>query len=91
MKRMKLYVCWTTSGGSKHSCGKAFDVLKEAGHEPEVVKVRGAGALPDVFNGGRKVVVEFTGQKRVPVLVTGDGPPVYPSDKIVEWARAHPA
>lgn len=88
---MKLYVCWTTAGGNAHACGKAYNALKEAGHEPEIVKVKGMGALPDFFNGSRKPVVELTGQNRVPVLVTDGGETVLPSDGIVEWAKAHPA
>jgi len=87
---MKLYICWTTATAAGHACGKAHHALKEAGHEPEVVKVRGAAVLPDFFNGSRKEVIELTGQKMVPVLVTDGGEAVFPSDAIVEWARAHP-
>jgi len=88
---MRLYVCWSTAGGDWHACAKAHRALNDAGHTPEIVKVKGWGALPDAFNGGRKEVTELTGQKHVPVLVTGDGEAVHPSEKIVEWARAHPA
>ncbi|MGI9082349.1 MAG: glutathione S-transferase N-terminal domain-containing protein [Thermoleophilaceae bacterium] len=87
---MKLYVCWGTIGGGAHACARAHQALREAGHEPEVVKARGWGALPDAFNGGRKEVIELTGQKHVPVLVTDGGEAVHPSEEIVEWARAHP-
>jgi len=88
---MKLYVCWGTIGGGRHACARAHQALRDAGHEPEVVKARGSRALPDAFNGGRKEVIELTGQKHVPVLVTDDDGAVYPSEKIVEWAKAHPA
>jgi glutathione S-transferase len=35
--------------------------------------------------------MELTGQKGVPVLVTGDGQAVHDSRAILEWAKAHPA
>ena len=46
---MKLYVCWGTfqtprPGG--HPCHNAHQALRMAGHEPEVVKVRGLGVGP---------------------------------------------
>jgi len=89
---MKLYVCWGTwGGGGNHACGRAYEALKEAGHDPEVEKVHGWGVLPDFMNGGRKEVVGLTGEKWVPVLVTDDGKTVNPSGAIVEWAKAHPA
>lgn len=86
---MKLYVCWTTGGGPRHACGKAHDALHDAGHSPEIVKVRGLGILPEALNRSRKDVIALTGQKFVPVLVTDDGEAVYPSARIVEWAQGH--
>ena len=46
---MKLYVCWGTfqtirPGG--HPCHNAYEALRMAGHEPEVIKVRGLGVGP---------------------------------------------
>ena len=46
---MKLYVCWGTfptvrPGG--HPCANAYHALRDAGHEPEVTKVRGLGIGP---------------------------------------------
>jgi glutaredoxin 2 len=66
--------------------------LKEAGHEPEVIKSYGLGALPDFLNNtrGRREVKELTGQSWVPVLVTDDGEAIHDSRKIIEWAKAHP-
>jgi hypothetical protein len=94
--RMKLYVCYGTfqtprPGG--HPCGNAHDVLKEAGHSPDVVKSYGFGALPDFLNrtSGRREVKKLTGQSWVPVLVTDDGEIVQGSKKIEDWARANPA
>jgi Glutathione S-transferase, N-terminal domain len=94
---MKLYVCYGTfttaprPGG--HPCGIAHKALVEAGHDPEVVKAYGLGALPDVFNRtqGRQEVKRLTGNYWVPALVTDDGKVVQGSQEIAAWARAHPA
>ena len=94
---MKLYVCWGTfptprPGG--HPCANAHNALKEAGHEPEVIKSYGIAPLPDViFNrtGGRQEAKRLTGSSMVPVLVTDDGEVVSESKKIVDWARKNPA
>ena len=90
---MKLYVCYTTSGGDRHPCGKAYNALREAGHDPEVVRSYGAGWLPDALNfmPGRREAKKLTGQTRVPVLVTDEGEAINESDRIVAWAKAHPA
>lgn len=93
---MKLYVCYGTftktprPGG--HPCGNAYHALRDAGHDPEVVKSYGWAILPDVFNktGGRQEVKRLTGKRTVPVLVTDDGEVVSDSKKIVAWAEAHP-
>ena len=93
---MKLYVCYglfhsPRPGG--HPCRNAYEALKEAGHEPELVKAYGLGILPDALNftPGRKTVKELTGSTWVPVLELDDGEAIYPSKKIVEWAKANPA
>jgi Glutathione S-transferase, N-terminal domain len=94
---MKLYVCYGTfkfaprPGG--HPCGNAFHALKDAGHDPDVVLSYGWGVLPDVFNRtkGREEVKRLTGNHWVPALVTDDGSVVQGSDKIMAWAREHPA
>jgi hypothetical protein len=94
---MKLYVCYGTfktaprPGG--HPCGNAYHALKDAGHNPEVVRTYGWGLLPKAFNNtsGRREVERLTGNRWVPVLVTDDGEAIQGSDKIMEWARAHPA
>jgi Glutathione S-transferase, N-terminal domain len=90
---MKLYICWGTfpapwrPGG--HPCRNAYTALKEAGHEPEVVKSYGLGPLPDMTQ-GRKEVKELTGQSWVPVLVTDDGEVIQDSKNIVAWAKENP-
>ncbi len=92
---MKLYVCWGTFPSPRpggHPCGNAYHALKDAGHDPEVVKSYGLGPLPDFLNhtSGRREVKELTGQSWVPVLVTDDGEVIHDSKKIVEWAKAEP-
>jgi hypothetical protein len=94
---VKLYVCYGTwkpaprPGG--HPCGRAFHALKDAGHDPEVIKSYGLAILPGFLNNtrGRKEVEELTGQNMVPVLVTDDGEVIRESRKIEAWAKAHPA
>lgn len=94
---MKLYVCYgtftTTPRPGGHPCGTAHQALREAGHEPEVVKSYGLGTLPDLFNRtrGRQDVKRLTGNYMVPVLVTDDDDVVQGSEEIVDWAQAHPA
>jgi hypothetical protein len=93
---MKLYVCWGTfysprPGG--HPCGNAYKALKEAGHDPEVIKSYGLAILPGPFNNtaGRKEAKRLTGKYTVPVLVTDEGEVVADSKNIVAWAKEHPA
>jgi hypothetical protein len=94
---MKLYVCYGTfkfaprPGG--HPCGNAYHALKDAGHQPEVIRSYGYGLLPDVFNQtpGRKEVERLTGNRWVPVLELDDGGVIQGSEKIVEWSKTNPA
>ena len=94
---MKLYVCYGTwrpaprPGG--HPCGVAYHALKDAGHDPEVVKAYGLGVLPDALNvtSGRREVKRLTGNMWVPVLVKDDGSFIQGSKAIVAWAEANPA
>jgi hypothetical protein len=93
---MKLYVCYGTFGSPRpggHPCGNAYKALREAGHDPEVIRSYGLGPLPGIFNRtrGRQDVKKLTGSYMVPVLVTDDDEVVADSKKIVEWAKAHPA
>jgi hypothetical protein len=75
-----------------HPCHNAHKALRDAGHDPEVVKVRGLGIGPlKWITEGRREVQELTGQPAVPVLVTDQGEAIHDSRRIVEWARAHPA
>lgn len=98
---MRLYVCWGTFpvpwprrgapwGPASHPCKRAHDGLREAGHEPEVVRTYGFAFLPDVTR-GRRHVKRLTGESFVPVLVLDDGGVVTGSAEISAWARSHPA
>lgn len=93
---MKLYICYGTfqtprPGG--HPCANADKALRAAGHDPELVKSYGWGALPDALNAtaGRREVKRLTGNTWVPALVTDSGEVVQGSQEIVDWARANPA
>ena len=93
---MKLYVCYGTfrpaprPGG--HPCGAAYEALREAGHDPEVIRSYGLTGLPFVNRTeGRRRAKELTGKDTVPVLELDDGTAISESSRIVEWARAHPA
>lgn len=95
---MKLYVCYGTfttapRPGGKHPCGVAYHALRDAGHDPEVVKSYGGGPLPAIFNRtkGRQEVERLTGNRWVPVVVTDDDQVIQGSKEIAAWAQAHPA
>jgi Glutathione S-transferase, N-terminal domain len=93
---VKLYVCWTTMQTPRpphgHPCHNAHKALHDAGHEPEVVKVHGLGVGPiKLMTDGRREIQELTGSPVVPVLITDDGEVINESQRIVEWAKAHPA
>jgi hypothetical protein len=93
---MKLYICWTTMQTLRpphgHPCHNAHKALVDAGHDPEVVKVRGLGIGPiKLMTDGRREVQELTGSTVVPLLVTDDGEVINESQRIVEWAESHPA
>ena len=95
---MKLYVCWGTFQTPRpphgHPCHNAYQALRMAGHDPEVVKVRGLGVGPgflNVMTDGRREVERISGQRMVPVLVADDGEVVPDSRQIIDWAEAHPA
>jgi hypothetical protein len=93
---MKLYVCYGTfktprPGG--HPCANAYHALRDAGHDPQVVKSYGLGVLPKLFNmtSGRQEVERLTGNRMVPTLVLDDGSVIDDSREIVAWAAANPA
>ena len=90
---MKLYICWGTfqtprPGG--HPCANAATALKDAGHEPEIIKTYGLAPFGKL-NLGRKIVKEKTGQWWVPVLELDDGTLIKDSKDIKKWAEQNPA
>jgi hypothetical protein len=94
---MKLYVCYGTfpvpvrPGG--HPCANAYHALRDAGHDPQVVRSYGFAPLPKALNmtKGRQEVQRLTGNRWVPTLVLDDGTVVDGSPRIAAWAKAHPA
>jgi glutathione S-transferase len=86
---MKLYVCWGMfSPPAGHSCRKAYEALKQAGYEPEVVKSYGSASLPDFMNTteGRREGKRLISKTTLPVLVTDNGEVVAESRNIARWA-----
>ena len=96
---MKLYVCWGTwkpapwRPGGKHPCGVAYHALRQAGHDPAVVRTYGLAPLGGAgnFTPGRREVKRMTGNYWVPVLLTHDGTVIQGSQEIAVWAQANPA
>ena len=94
---MKLYVCYGTFSTPRpggHPCKNAYDALREAGHDPQVVKSYGLALLPDAIanrTSGREAAKRLTGKSTVPILELDDGTAVADSAEIVAWARANPA
>ena len=94
---MKLYVCYglfksPRPGG--HPCRNAHTALREAGHDPQVVRSYGLGILPDAvanWTPGRRRAKQLTGSTMVPVLELDDGSAIGGSQEIVRWAKANPA
>ncbi len=91
---MKLYVCWGVHREPlhEHPCRVAYLALRAAGHEPELVRVRGLGVGPRLLHwttAGRREVEKLSGQMVVPVLLTDSGEVVVESAAIVSWAEAH--
>jgi len=75
-----------------HPCRNAYQALRDAGYDPEVIKVHGLGIGPLKINTpGREEVEKIAGTKVVPVLVTDDGEVITESKRIVEWAEKNPA
>jgi hypothetical protein len=93
---MKLYVCWGTfpvpTRPGNHPCRNAYHALRDAGHEPEVVKTYSLGAIPELLQTPqRKEVKRLTGSLWVPALVLDDGTAISGSDSIIAWAKEHRA
>ena len=92
---MHIWICYGEFGGDKHACAKALKAMREAGHDPEVRKAYGVGALPFALpvnkTTGRKEAKAKTGDHHVPALILDDGTAIGGSQNIIEWAKANPA
>jgi Glutathione S-transferase, N-terminal domain len=94
---MRLYVCWGTFWTARpggHPCRNAYEALRKAGHDPEVVRVYGLGIGPGITQwktSGRREIEKLTGSPVVPVLVTDAGEAINESSRIAAWAEANPA
>ena len=94
---MKLYICWGTfqtirPGG--HPCHNAYQALKMAGHDPEVVKVRGLGVGPrfmHLVTEGVRRSRSCPGSEPCPSWSPIEGEVISDSHRIVDWAEANPA
>jgi hypothetical protein len=92
---MQLYVCWGTFRhpfGHVHPCQLAYAALREAGHDPQVIRVQGLHDLPDaLFNpsAGRRLAKRLTGSNMVPLLITDNGEAINESARIAAWGRDH--
>ncbi len=87
---MRLYVCYGTFTHHDHSCGRAYEALKAAGHEPDVTRVFGCYGTDPIFPGRRRVK-RMTGSYKVPVLELDDGTLITDSRRIAAWAESHPS
>jgi hypothetical protein len=87
---LRLWGTLQTPRPSGHPCRNAYEALRTAGRDLEVIKVQGLGVGPGfmhVMTEGRKEVERLSGQHAVPVLVTDSGEVIADSKKIVEWAE----
>jgi Glutathione S-transferase, N-terminal domain len=90
---MQLYVCWGMfSPPAGHSCRRAYEALKEAGYEPEVIKSYGSASLPVTEERSEKHREGADSHKTaIPALVTDEGEVISESHNIVAWAERNPA
>lgn len=87
---MKLYVCYGTfAPPERHPCAKAYHALKDAGHEPQLIRTYGCFHTDPLWP-GRREVKRLTGNYEVPTLVLDDGTVVDESGAIAAWAAANP-
>ena len=89
---MELYVCWGMfSPPAGHSCRRAYEALKEAGYEPEIIKSFGSAVLPPAGDRPeRRRDATDSDKIAIPALVTDDGEVVSESRNIVAWAERNP-
>ncbi len=92
---MILYTCGQREKHAVvgHACGRAARALDEAGYEYEIRDLPGYRMVPWTWGrrrNGRDEVKRLTGQINLPVLALDEGRSIVGSDKIMEWAKAHP-
>ena len=92
---MILYTCGQREKHAAvgHACGRAARALDEAGYEYEIRDLPGYRMVPWTWGQrrhGRDEVKRLTGQINLPVLALDEGRSIVGSDKIMEWAKAHP-
>jgi hypothetical protein len=75
-----------------HPCRNAWDALRAAGHEPQVIRSHGWGLLPAALNRspGRRLARQLTGRSWLPLLITDEGEAISGSVAITQWAATHP-
>jgi len=86
--KLTLYVCHIDDGGPPpHACRRAQRALRDAGHDFEKV-IAGHGRIFGLFTKGRRPHLrELSGQEKLPILRLPNGDVIYPSAKIIAWAR----
>ncbi len=92
---MILYTCGQREKHAAigHACGRAARALDEAGYEYEIRDLPGYRMVPWTWGrrrNERDEVKRLTGQINLPVLALDEGRSIVGSDKIMEWAKAHP-
>ena len=72
---MKLYVCWTTRdtpGPHRHACTRAYDALRDAGHDRRSRGPTASGPYRLPADAGAPRGETAVGQSWVPLLVTDE-------------------
>jgi glutaredoxin len=84
-----LHVCYGTFGtADRHPCKKAYEALRDAGHEPRVVRTGGCYRTDPIWP-RRRAIKRVTGSYQVPTLFLDDGTIIDGSSSIVAWAVAN--
>ncbi len=89
-EKLTLYVCSLDDGGpSIHPCRRASEALEQAGIEFDRKVFDKNRPLGLFTKGKRPELKKLSGQEKLPVLQLADGTTVYPTGKIVKWAKEH--
>jgi glutaredoxin len=88
---VKLHVCYGTFGTpERHPCKRAYNALRDAGYEPQVVRTGGCYRTDPLWP-GRRSIKRLTGTYKVPTLFLDDDSIIDGTANIVAWAAATPA